>query len=34
MLAVSYVGDRTMVVEEREPADLGPGEVRVAVAYV
>ncbi|WP_328335174.1 alcohol dehydrogenase catalytic domain-containing protein [Kribbella sp. NBC_00382] len=34
MLAVSYVGDRTMVVEEREPADLRPGEVRVAVAYV
>jgi (R,R)-butanediol dehydrogenase / meso-butanediol dehydrogenase / diacetyl reductase len=34
MLAVSYVGDRTMVVEEREPADLRPGEVRLAVAYV
>ncbi|MEU4294442.1 alcohol dehydrogenase catalytic domain-containing protein [Kribbella sp. NPDC026596] len=34
MLAVNYVGDRTMALEEREPADLGPGEVRIAVAYV
>jgi (R,R)-butanediol dehydrogenase/meso-butanediol dehydrogenase/diacetyl reductase len=34
MLAVSYVGDRTMVVEEREQVDLRPGEVRLAVAYV
>jgi 2-desacetyl-2-hydroxyethyl bacteriochlorophyllide A dehydrogenase len=34
MLAVNYVGDRTMAVEEREPADLRPGEVRIAVAYV
>jgi 2-desacetyl-2-hydroxyethyl bacteriochlorophyllide A dehydrogenase len=34
MLAVNYVGDRTMTVEEREPADLRPGEVRIAVAYV
>ncbi|WP_406047080.1 zinc-binding dehydrogenase [Kribbella sp. NBC_00889] len=34
MLAVNYVGARTMAVEEREPADLRPGEVRIAVAYV
>jgi len=34
MFAVNYVGDRTMAVEEREPADLRPGEVRIAVAYV
>jgi 2-desacetyl-2-hydroxyethyl bacteriochlorophyllide A dehydrogenase len=34
MLAVNYVGDRTMAVEERAPADLRRGEVRIAVAYV
>lgn len=34
MLAVNYLGARTMTVEEREPADLRPGEVRIAVAYV
>ncbi|MFI6833736.1 zinc-binding dehydrogenase [Kribbella sp. NPDC050241] len=34
MLAVNYVGARTMAVEEREPAELRPGEVRIAVAYV
>ncbi len=34
MLAANYVGDRTMTVEEREPAAVGPGEVRIAVAYV
>ncbi|MFB9638865.1 MULTISPECIES: (R,R)-butanediol dehydrogenase [Streptomyces] len=34
MLAASYTGARTMAVEEREPAEPGPGEVRVAVAYV
>ncbi|MFF0269944.1 zinc-binding dehydrogenase [Kribbella sp. NPDC004536] len=34
MLAANYVGDRTMVVEEREAPGLRPGEVRIAVAYV
>ncbi|NUR95774.1 MAG: alcohol dehydrogenase catalytic domain-containing protein, partial [Kribbellaceae bacterium] len=34
MFAVNYVGDRTMAVEEREPAELRDGEVRIAVAYV
>jgi 2-desacetyl-2-hydroxyethyl bacteriochlorophyllide A dehydrogenase len=34
MLAANYVGDRMMTVEEREPADLRAGEVRIAVAYV
>ena len=34
MLAANYVGARTITVEEREPAELGPGEVRLAVAYV
>ncbi|MDX3076280.1 zinc-binding dehydrogenase [Streptomyces sp. NPDC088354] len=34
MLAARYTGARTMAVEEREPADPGPGEVRIAVAYV
>lgn len=34
MLAASYTGARTMAVEEREPAEPGPGEVRIAVAYV
>ncbi|MFD1276160.1 zinc-binding dehydrogenase [Streptomyces kaempferi] len=34
MLAASYVGARTMTVEEREPAEPRAGEVQVAVAYV
>ena len=34
MFAVNYVGSRTMALEEREPADLRAGEVRIAVAYV
>lgn len=34
MFAVNYVGIRTMELEEREPADLREGEVRIAVAYV
>ena len=34
MLAANYVGERTIMIEEREAAGLRPGEVRVAVAYV
>lgn len=34
MFAANYIGDRTMAVEEREPAELRDGEVRIAVAYV
>ncbi|MEU4192365.1 alcohol dehydrogenase catalytic domain-containing protein [Kribbella sp. NPDC026611] len=34
MFAVNYVGDRTMTLEERAPAELRAGEVRIAVAYV
>ncbi|MGH1527018.1 zinc-dependent alcohol dehydrogenase [Leifsonia sp. L25] len=34
MLAANYVGERTITIEEREAAELRPGEVRVAVAYV
>ena len=34
MRAAAYVGDRTIRVEEREPAAPGPGEVRLDVAYV
>lgn len=34
MLAANYVGERTITVEEREPAELRVGEVRIAVAFV
>jgi (R,R)-butanediol dehydrogenase/meso-butanediol dehydrogenase/diacetyl reductase len=34
MLAAMYMGERTMAIEERDPEPLGPGEVRVSVAYV
>ncbi|QJA00087.1 alcohol dehydrogenase catalytic domain-containing protein [Leifsonia sp. PS1209] len=34
MLAAEYTGARTITVEEREPAALRDGEVRIAVAYV
>lgn len=34
MLAANYTGDRTIVIEGRDPAALRPGEVRIAVAYV
>lgn len=34
MLAAEYTGDKTITVEEREPAPLRNGEVRIAVAYV
>ena len=34
MLAAKYTGDRTITVEEQEPGELQPGEVRIAVAYV
>lgn len=34
MLAASYVGARTMTIEEQEPAEPRAGEVRIAVAYV
>ncbi|KJK09236.1 molecular chaperone GroES [Terrabacter sp. 28] len=34
MLSATYVGDRTLTVEEREPKVPGSGEVRIAVAYV
>jgi 2-desacetyl-2-hydroxyethyl bacteriochlorophyllide A dehydrogenase len=33
MLAGCYVGDRTIVVEEREPRPPGEGEVEIAVAF-
>jgi 2-desacetyl-2-hydroxyethyl bacteriochlorophyllide A dehydrogenase len=34
MLTAAYVGDRTMRVDEAEPAPPGPGEVQLDVAYV
>jgi 2-desacetyl-2-hydroxyethyl bacteriochlorophyllide A dehydrogenase len=34
MLAANYTGDRTITIDERDPEPLGPGEVRIAVAYV
>ncbi|WP_374207334.1 zinc-binding dehydrogenase [Streptomyces sp. FB2] len=34
MLAASYAGARRMTIEEREPVEPSPGEVRIAVAYV
>ncbi|MGO4298945.1 zinc-dependent alcohol dehydrogenase [Leifsonia sp. RAF41] len=34
MLAAKYTGERTITVEEQEPSELKPGEVRIAVAYV
>ncbi|MET3566779.1 2-desacetyl-2-hydroxyethyl bacteriochlorophyllide A dehydrogenase [Leifsonia sp. 563] len=33
MLAANYAGERTITIEEREAAELRPGEVRIAVAY-
>src|SRR5919202_1947393 len=34
MRAAAYIGDQTIRVEEREPAEPGPGQVRLDVAYV
>ena len=34
MLAASYIGDRTFVVEEAEPVAPGRGQVRIDVAFV
>lgn len=33
MLAAHYAGNRTMTVDEADPAPPGPGEVQIAVAY-
>src|ERR671936_624555 len=34
MRAAAYVGDQTIRVEEREPVEPAPGQVRLDVAYV
>jgi hypothetical protein len=34
MRAATYIGDQTFRLEERDPREPGPGEVRVDVAYV
>lgn len=34
MRAATYIGDQTFRLEEREPRDPGPGEVRLDVGYV